>query len=952
MGLEKVIGKLIPLFLAGSISFSNCGKGDECQSDVDCPEEKICNNGSCQNAEGKCETDWDCGGDQVCENYQCIGSSSLPGVPATTKILDDEAAGYLMSVSSDKNTIAFSSASAYAKSLKAGDVIAAGIYALTPEGLLRKVTSKSDNGQTITLSTVPANLEQALEEGSLSAQMVLTPGYLEMASPLMEGVALGVKEAPLSADFSNSQSLTINFENTDLYKGNVFLDGRLVLSSEMGLELKISSSQVEHVKFTMEGSENLELRLYGEFSESINKKLPPFKPVKFAPIMFMAGYVPVVIVPDLNITLGILANGSLSVETSITQSKSAEYGLEYKNQQWNSFKDIEDSFDFNLPTFSNTQAYAKAYANVEMEFNLYGVAGPVAGAEAYVEATVAPLAELWYVLTAGAKVYAGIEVGEMGSKSLIDYEIILFEKKVVLDEGHKEKTEPCQDKCSFIDEKECSGETGWLLCGDYNNDGCLEWSGKFSCNPDEYCNQGECAAKSCASGEWQCADGACIPTAWHCDGGNDCAGGEDESGCGCLGTNECVFSGAKGCFDAGWKECGDFNGDGCLEWGKYHTCKADEKCSWLSGICVSIKPEVECSDVWWCDEADEKFPSMCVPDSYICKGECLPKSYFCDGLKDCSQGLDEDNCCGLYTKKACKGNVLKNVDDCGDSLSWDNGVDCSNKICIEYDQTAGCLENVCKNGDVYFYGSTSEDIFAEECGDKSCIDGECTNCISQAYKQCVVGNSGDVSSFWFDSCGNNEGLYEWCGDNCQEGECVDTPYDPCSPKYDHTICSGGDVYWADACNKINDVAEWCIGSSICKKGKCMCTDTDTDCVVGICKKSTGECLPEPSPLCTGASCVPVGIYVYDNGSETDDSFGLEIKDAFYGETPSGGGNEWTIPMVDGQTYEMLLYGVGVPDGIGTYAIELTNAVKVDGPSLSGSDLDDGMSFVWHIKAKK
>ncbi|MBS3118521.1 LDL receptor domain-containing protein [Candidatus Woesearchaeota archaeon] len=390
----------------------------------------------------------------------------------------------------------------------------------------------------------------------------------------------------------------------------------------------------------------------------------------------------------------------------------------------------------------------------------------------------------------------------------------------------------CVDKCDYVGQKECAGETEWKECGDYNNDGCLELSGEFFCNLDgtsnKYCSQGECVTTSCTLEEWQCTDGACIPIAWHCDGGNDCNGGDDESGCGCVGTNECVYDGAKACTSdfKGRKECGDFNSDGCLEWGKYHTCEADEECSW--GKCVSL---CDLTDYWQCDN-----------------GICIPDSLLCDKEKDCSGGEDEDGCCKQDT---------------------------------------------------------------DYCGEYSCINGKCTDCYVDAPNECI--NEGNYWAIYsVDSCGNQLSKF---------------PIESCTLQ---SYCSNGE----------------CISKTV------NCS-SDADCDLDdICKESVGKCFPAPAPLCTGGSCIPVGIYVYDNGSETDDSFGLEIKDAFYGETPSGGGNEWTIPMVDGQTYEMLLYGVGVPDGIGTYAIELTNAVKVDGPSLSGSDLDDGISFTWHIKAKK
>ncbi len=411
-----------------------------------------------------------------------------------------------------------------------------------------------------------------------------------------------------------------------------------------------------------------------------------------------------------------------------------------------------------------------------------------------------------------------------------------------------ETASDCVDKCEYINQIGCSGNDV-AVCADYNKDGCLEWVEPYPCGQGYKCLEGECIASGCASEEWPCADGTCIPTAYLCDGGKDCAGGEDEDGCGCLGTNDCTYEGAKGCFDEGWKECGDFNGDNCLEWGNYHACGADEECSW--GECVKTE--------------------VCSFNEFFCESEnwngfnCIPLSEVCNGYKNCKGGEDEEGCCYPEYYTICEGNAIKIINTCGGEEIYP----CEEKLCIAgYGpaESASCCEVDCDSGGNAFWG---------------CLD----------YS----------GSTWFSI------NYFECKDDCPppNGDCT-------------TTC-----------------------------------DSDADCLGGdLCKKSANQCLPGPSPLCTGASCVPVGIYVYDNGSESDDSFGLEIKDAFYGETPAGEGKEWTVPMVDGQNYEMLLYGIGVPDGIGTYAIELTNAVKVDGPPLNGSDLDNGMSFVWHIKAKK
>ncbi len=837
MGLERVIRKFAPFLLAGSVVI-NCGKGEECADDNECPGKEICSNGQCLAQAGTCNDDYDCGENQICENYSCVDlTSSLPGVPATTKILDEKAASSILNMSGDKGVLTFSSNSTYAKNLKNGDVIVAGVYDNIPVGLLRKVTSKTETGSEIVVNTTQATLEDAVENGTFEGKISFTPEYVQRAALLVSGVRFGVKEAPLKIDYTNTQVLTVDFDGTELYNCKkseqdnpqnkcycegckVILDGSFEAGLEGEIKIEIGSFKLKYAKFALTGTESLDLTLSGEFAASIDTNIPEVTVATFPPFplpVTIAGF-PVIVVPSLSVEFGLEAEGELSLESSVSQSLSATYGVEYKNKSWSDIKNFGYDFDFVPPTLTQSGATARAYVKPKLNFDLYAVNGPYAGAEASINGEVYPQQEPWCSLSAGLWIGVGFEAEVLGY-NLINYKntVYEYEKELYTCSG----SSPCADECNFNGQKECADETGWKECGDYDNNGCLEWSEKFLCNLDgtskQYCEEGECLAKTCAENKWQCADGTCIPIAWHCNKKEECPGGlgEDEDGC-----NQVCTSNAAQCND---------------------------------GKCIS--PYAVCDGVYDCnggeDEAEGCTP-ICTSSEYICNNwGCIPLIWFCDGGKDCNSGEDEADGCTPF----CSSSEYPcNVEECI-PLNWlcDGANDCN--------------------------GGEDE----ENC--PSCTSGE-----YQCQVECILLNS---------------------------------------------VCDGiKDCIWGE------------------DEANCTCS-TDSDCSLDyLCKKSTGECLSEPSPLCTGASCVPVKIYVYDNGDKADDSFGLEIKDAFYGETPIGGGKEWTVPMVDGQTYEMLLYGIGVPDGIGTYTIELTNAVKVDGPPLEGSDLDDGMSFIWHIKAKK
>ncbi len=53
----------------------------------------------------------------------------------------------------------------------------------------------------------------------------------------------------------------------------------------------------------------------------------------------------------------------------------------------------------------------------------------------------------------------------------------------------------CQNKCSQSGEKQCS-ENGYITCGNYNNDACLEWSQVTPCYSPQVCVEGVCKTSS------------------------------------------------------------------------------------------------------------------------------------------------------------------------------------------------------------------------------------------------------------------------------------------------------------------------------------------------------------------------------------------------------------------------------------------------------------------------
>jgi len=157
----------------------------------------------------------------------------------------------------------------------------------------------------------------------------------------------------------------------------------------------------------------------------------------------------------------------------------------------------------------------------------------------------------------------------------------------------------CSNACTAVGAKKCDVAGKVTVCGDYNKDGCLEWGSGTPCGAGTMCSNGQCAqscsnacnvknGKQCVAGQkakYQVCDDynkdGCLEwgTAQGCGSGQVCSLGQCAATC----QNACDAKNAKQCKDNATQVCGDYNNDGCLEWGTPKQCEAYELC--VSGAC-------------------------------------------------------------------------------------------------------------------------------------------------------------------------------------------------------------------------------------------------------------------------------------------------------------------------------------------------------------------------------
>ena len=239
--------------------------------------------------------------------------------------------------------------------------------------------------------------------------------------------------------------------------------------------------------------------------------------------------------------------------------------------------------------------------------------------------------------------------------------------------------------------------------------------------------------------------------------------------------------------------------------------------------------------------------------NYTCNNAGTPSSYcsdyttpqlktVCMGNQTCSNGACIDSCTPNVEKR-CVGNNVYWYDSCGNRGSFVQycAEGCSNGTCID---SIACRTNsecgtdgytgspFCQNNDVYrnyrnytcnnpgttssfCTNSTHAQLQINCTGNQTCSNGSCSNnCILNTERRCVGNNA-----YWFDSCGNQGNLIEYCANGCSNGTCI---INNCTPNTERR-CVGNNIYWFDSCGNQGNLIQYCADG--CSNGTCINTCT-------------------------------------------------------------------------------------------------------------------------------
>ncbi len=338
--------------------------------------------------------------------------------------------------------------------------------------------------------------------------------------------------------------------------------------------------------------------------------------------------------------------------------------------------------------------------------------------------------------------------------------------------------------------------------------------------------------------------------AWETGGSTNTDAGTDGEGC----ADDCE-AGESACEGEGYKSCGQYDDDACLEWSEVIPCARQETCE--DGRCATV-----------------------------CTDECQEGSRRCrdDGVQECGF-LDQGNPCLVWGEStACARNEICEDGECV-TICDDDCVE-GNKRCQDndYEVCADCDEDPCME-----WGGRTACEYGMLCDEGECVF-DCSDVCELDATRCDVGEAYEV-------CGqfDNDECLEWggltncdanlvcvdgacvCDDECQSRDrrcvgggieafeqCVDLDGDGCLEWSDQTVCSPQYLCEAGMCvpdciQECSQDSRRCVGGGV--EAYQVCGDFDED----VCREWGVQVECDPGLVCnpTTGSCrnpYPAGPY--------------------------------------------------------------------------------------------
>lgn len=299
----------------------------------------------------------------------------------------------------------------------AGDVVAAGVAAATPNGYLGRVTAVRRDRSSTVLTVTPTTLIDAIPQGGFD---------MATARAASARSARALRRAADAGSQTVDRTVSCEASGTVSVSGSLSITPRLNLSAHWGgYSFSHPLGQLDTAALTasITAAAKLDAKATGTAGCTLERTRIAQTHLPTVTVVVLG--LPVVLVPTIDWNVRAGARATAAIATDLHGSLTASAGVSYqRNVGFRPNGDVHSELGFDPPTVT-ASAHADAALEPVVRVLLYGVAGPSlnlsAGLAFDADATKNP----WWRLTAPVKVTASLDVPDLklhsGELSIYDH---------------------------------------------------------------------------------------------------------------------------------------------------------------------------------------------------------------------------------------------------------------------------------------------------------------------------------------------------------------------------------------------------------------------------------------------------------------------------------------------------------------------------------------------------
>ncbi len=358
-------------------------------------------------------------------------------IPPTTKVLSPDTVQLISSAltarSMPRSRLVFAKSTPALSGIQVGDVVVADVSASLPNGFIGRVKTITKNGPTVTIEAGPASLAEAVTSANISISQEFTPSESAASGSTWRSIRKRKGQTDLAKAAAAGFSLPFDESLYDSDNIQIEASGSLSLTPSLDFDLAIDGAKLKQLNFvdTTVFQNDLSVKATGTLSllslskELFSQDLPT--------ITIWVGWLPVVIVPQIVVTVGLDGSVSANLTMSAAQTATLKAGVAYSGGQWQPVSSLSNDFTFEKPALS-VDASADAFVEPQLNLLFYGVGGPDVNIHPYLELDINALSsyQYQYDLEAGINVGVGVLVKVL-DQTIADYQdptLITYRKQL------------------------------------------------------------------------------------------------------------------------------------------------------------------------------------------------------------------------------------------------------------------------------------------------------------------------------------------------------------------------------------------------------------------------------------------------------------------------------------------------------------------------------------------